>query len=70
MLLGGGHGAVFGDLLLRTAPSRELVVVPELAEALRNALRREPGLRVVVPALDERFTHHLDALQGAQREQR
>lgn len=68
-LLGGGHGAIFGDLLLRTASSRELVVVLELAEALRNALRREPGLGVVVPALNKSFTHHLDALQRAQREQ-
>ena len=69
MLLGGGHRAVFGDLLLRTASSRELVVVLELAEALHNALCREPGLGVVVPALDKSFAHHLDALQRAQREQ-
>lgn len=68
-LLGSGHGAVFGDLLLWTASSRELVVVLELAKTLRNALCREPGLRVVVPALNKSFAHHLDALQRAQREQ-
>lgn len=68
-LLGGGDGAVFGDLLLWTASSWELVVMLELAEALRHALRREPGLGVVVPALDKSFTHHLDALRRAQREQ-
>lgn len=43
-------------------------MVPELAEALGHALRRQPGLGVVVPALDERLTHHLDALQQAQRQ--
>lgn len=65
-LLGGGHGAVLGNLLLGAAPPREPVVVPELAEALGHALRRQPRLGVVVPALDERLTDHLDALQGAQ----
>lgn len=69
-LLGRGHGAVFRDLLFRTAPSAELAVVPELAEALGDTLRREPGLGVVVPALDQGFAHHLDALRGRQGEQR
>lgn len=68
-LLGSGHGAVFGNLLLGAAPSREPVVVLELTEALGHALCRQPGLGVMVPALDEGLTHHLDALQGAQREQ-
>lgn len=67
-LLGGGHGAVLRNLLLGAAPPREPVVVPELAEALGHALRRQPRLGVVVPALDERLTDHLDALQGAQRQ--
>ena len=40
----------------------------ELAEALRHALRREPSLGVVVPALDKGLAHHLDALWRAQRE--
>lgn len=44
-------------------------MVLELAEALRDTLRRQPGLGVVVPALDQGFTHHLDALQRAQGEQ-
>lgn len=44
-------------------------MVLELAEALGHALCRQPGLGVVVPALDEGLTHHLDALQGAQRKQ-
>lgn len=68
-LLGGGHGAIFRNLLLWTASSWELVMMLELAEAFRNTLRCEPGLRVVVPALYKSFTHHLDALQRAQRKQ-
>lgn len=68
-LLGSGHGAVFRDLLFRTASSTELVVVLELAEALCDTLRCEPGLGVVIPALNKGFAHHLDALQRRQREQ-
>lgn len=43
-------------------------MVLELAEALRNALCRKPGLGIVVPALNKGFTDHLDALQRAERE--
>ena len=63
-LFGSVEGAIFGDLLLRAAPPGEPVQVLQLAEALGHALRREPGLGVMVPAFGQRLAHRLDALQG------
>lgn len=62
-LFGGAQRAIFGNLLLRAAPPREPVQVLQLAEALGHTLGREPGFWVVVPALGQSLTHHLDALQ-------
>ena len=63
-LFGSAQRAIFGNLLLGAAPPREPVQVLQLAEALRHTLGRETGLWVVVPALGQRLTHHLDALKG------
>lgn len=63
-LFGSAQRAVFRNLLLGAAPPRESVQVLQLVEALSHTLGSEAGLRVVVPALGQSLTHHLDALQG------
>lgn len=63
-LFGSVQGAMFRNLLFRAAPPRESVQMLQLAEAFCHALRSEPGLGVMVPALGQCLTHCLDALQG------
>lgn len=55
---------VLGDLHLRVGALGQLVQVLDVVEALGDAVRREPGLRVVVPALLYGGAHRLDALRG------
>ena len=62
-LFGSVQRAIFGNLLLGAAPPREPVQVLQFTEALCHALGREPGLRVMVPALGQSLAHHLDALR-------
>lgn len=62
-LFGSVQRAIFGNLLLGAAPPGESVQVLQLAKAFCHALGCKTSFWVMVPALSQCLTHHLDALQ-------